>query len=193
MKKSFIITVICICVAVIGLSVFTTSAKTTDKALAKPASKQMSETEVKLLNMLNHNFVYGEDFDDVSNIVNCSLNALTKYKVDGDYISKTCVIDFVNNMYGVNVCDFECADTEENTNKDYIFVSAGGYTSYTHKNISLIHNEDGTITANTDVCIMGHDGGNIVTTASTLFVPNEKSAFGYNIVYSEILSESTPI
>ena len=47
-------------------------------------------------------------------------------------------------------------------------------------------NEDGSYTVVTDVEISSHDSDAEIAKATTLFVKNENSAFGFNIISSDI-------
>ena len=52
-----------------------------------------------------------------------------------------------------------------------------------------VSNEDGSFTVLSAVTVNPHDDGEYLAEAETLFVKNEKSAFGYNIIYSNIKGE----
>ena len=186
MKKGFLIAVLLICAAVICSSLIVSADLEADVAEI-PAEKSVSltRTEIDLISMLNHNFVYGSDFDNADNVVSLSMNALLAYRND-DFIKETLVTDFVSNMYGIDIVDLSQFNARYPHKDGYVFVVAGGYTRYNHSNISIKENEDGTISAYTDVTVFDHDESKKVYKATTLFVPNENSAFGYNIIYSEI-------
>ncbi len=186
MKKGFIVVISLICAVVICSSMLI-SAKSDEKTvdIISDKSTSLSQTELNLLSMLNHNFVYGSAFDNADDVVNLSMNALLSYKND-DYIKENLVTDFVNNMYGIDVVDLSEFNSQYPHKDGYVFVVAGGFTRYNHKNISIKNNEDGTISVRTDVTVFYHDGNKDVYKANSLFVPNENSSFGYNIVYSEI-------
>ena len=186
MKKGFLIAVSVLCAVVICSSLFAcaySKDEVTDISAAKSVS--LSKTEVNLLSMLNHNFVYGSDFDNADDVVSRSMNALLSYRNDG-FLKETLVTDFVNNMYGIDIVDLSEFNAKYPQREGYVFIVAGGYTRYNHSNISIKENEDGTISAYTDVTVICHDGEKQVYKATSLFVPNENSSFGYNIVYSEI-------
>ena len=63
-----------------------------------------------------------------------------------------------------------------------------GFTSYEHKDADVRMNEDGTFFVTTLVTVTTHDGEQYEAKAVSLFVENEASAFGYNIVSSDILT-----
>ncbi len=189
MKKGFLIAISIVCAVVICSSVVLNSSKPVKAEEISVATVVSGSEDLKadLLSMLNHNFVYGADFDDAGVIANRSLNALLALKENGDdYIEESFVIDFVKNMYGIEIVDFSGFDAKENNKSGYIFTGNCGDVTYNHENISLKYNEDGTISAQTDVTVTENDGITHKLSANSLFVPNENSAFGYNIIYSEI-------
>ena len=186
MKKGFLIAISLICAVVIFSSLFVSAysnEEVSDISAAKSVS--LSDTEVNLLSMLNHNFVYGSDFDNADDVVSRSMNALLSYRNDG-FLKETLVTDFVNNMYGIDIVDLSEFNAKYPQREGYVFIISGGNTRYNHRNIKIKNNEDGTISAYTDVTIFSYGGEKQVYKANSLFVPNENSSFGYNIVYSEI-------
>ena len=186
MKKGFLIAVSLICAVVICSSLFV-CAYSKEEVAYIPVSKSvsLSNTEVNLLSMLNHNFVYGSDFDNADDVVSRSMNALLSYRNE-DFIKETLVTDFVSNMYGIDIVDLSEFNAKYPHKDGYLFIVSGGYTRYNHSNIRIKNNEDGTISAYTDVTVLCHDGDKEVYKATSLFIPNKNSSFGYNIVYSEI-------
>lgn len=191
MKKSVLIAIAVLCTVVI----FSSQIKPENNAVkAQKAPKtvcaEIDETDAVLLSMLNHNFVYGSDFDSADIIVNRSLNALSVLKdASGDYVKEAYVTKFVNDMYGVEIVDISGYNAAYPEKQGYVFTDNSESRSYIHGNIKTITNEDGTITAETDVKIMEADGNAKLYKASSLFAPNKASEFGYNIIYSEIFEE----
>ena len=56
-------------------------------------------------NMLDHNYLYGNDFDDMHTVINNSCLALLSAR-EGNYISTDVLFPFIDNMYGIPVyCD----------------------------------------------------------------------------------------
>jgi len=191
MKKSLIALVVFCSVVILSVTFSTQNQVKTVEPVTADKSETDTVTETRLLNMLNHNFVYGNDFDDASAMVNRSLGALVDYKnADDNFINASFVTDFVSNMYGVDVVDFSNLNCNAPKKDGFIFMNPCGFTSYKHSEISIHENEDGTISATTKVTVLSHDANEKTYTASSLFVKNENSAFGYNIIYSEILDNS---
>ena len=141
--------------------------------------------EAKFLNMLNHNFVYSEDYDNINDIVNNSAIALLDKKSD-DYIEKAVMNTYLYNMYGFEIDDFSKVNDGFNFKDGYVYILPRGYVIYKHSAESLTENPDGTFTFSTNVEIKTHDAQNYVSTCETVFVENEKSVFGYNIVVSNL-------
>lgn len=144
--------------------------------------------ESRFLNMLNHSFVYDSDFYSDETLVNNSVLALLDLAEDG-FVSETYVSDYIFNMYGKNISDFTDINLEAPQKQGCVYVVPRGYSLYEHKIISITDNLDGSYTVVTDVEISLDDGSVITDTATTLFLQNTESQFGYNIVYSEIGAE----
>lgn len=141
--------------------------------------------ETRFLNMLNHNFVYSEDFENLDDIVNNSAIALLNQK-DGDHIETSVLNTYLYNMYGLEIKDFSTINDGFNFKEGYVYISPRGYAIYKHTAESLTENPDGTFTFVTNLEIKTHDEQNCISTCETVFTKNEKSVFGYNIVTSNI-------
>lgn len=142
--------------------------------------------ESRFLNMLNRNFVYGEDFLSADSLLSFSIIANRDKAEDGEFIKEDIVTSFVFDMYGVEIVDTNDFNAEYPQKEGYLYLVAKGFTVYKHSNAKITENEDGTYTVITDVLVDGHDGENVTLSAKTLFAKNSESAFGFNIIYSEI-------
>lgn len=135
-------------------------------------------------NMLNNNFLYGDDFVSHKVIIENSILALLDKCEDGE-IDKALVLGFIADMYGLQVdpsaAEYDFAPASEGK----FVILPRGYTEYKHT-VTSISGDEGGYTVNSDVVVMTHDGEEYKTTASTVIVPNEGSSFGYNIVSSVI-------
>lgn len=142
----------------------------------------------RFLNMLNHNYVYNTDFDSTDDIVNLSVTALLdmRDKNDPDFIAEKYVNDYIFNMYGINEPDITQISGDFPKKDGFVYIIPRGYNEYHHQAAQIYANEDGTYTVVTDVTIATHENDTLHSTATTLFVPNAKSCFGFNIVYSNI-------
>ena len=144
--------------------------------------------QARFLNMLNHNFVYNEAFNSVEDIVNASVPALLNMRdpVNESYIVESYVKDYVYNMYGVEIEDFSDINNDFAHLDGYVYIIPRGFSVFSHKIDSVSLNEDGSFTVVTSVSIDSHDGDSISRKAVSLFVKNDRSRFGYNIISSEI-------
>ncbi len=188
MKKAFIVSVFVLCVAVILSSVLFSPATATKVVAETEILAVSDEEELNLLGMLNKNYVYGLDFDYADNIVECSFNALKENIGADGFIENGYVVDFVNDMYGIEIVDLSNFNAEYGKKDGAVFADLG-FTEYKHSNIKTKLNEDGTVTATTDIAVTSLDGDTDTYKCTTLFVKNENSKFGYNIVTSEIVAD----
>lgn len=151
---------------------------------AAPVTVNVEKT--RFLNMLNRNYVYNSDFEDVDVMTENAVIALLDRRdsEDPDYIEESAVIGFISDMYGI---ELESVNDNSERHKDgYVYITPRGFSVYSHEITGITENEDGTFTVISEVTVNPHDDDGYTTTAETLFVKNESSAFGYNIVYSDI-------
>lgn len=205
MKKFVITTVSVFCAAVVAFSLI--SAKNQNSEIiaenTNPANVSVVQVsnskentvsaekvlEARFLNMLNHNFAYGEDLYYLESIVNRSVLALLDMK-ENDFVAEDYVSDYILNMYGISDINYSFINTALPTNDGYVYIAPCGYETYKHKMVSMTENEDGTYTVKTEVTVNCHDGESYTAECETLFARNEASQFGYNIIDSVITSNS---
>lgn len=207
MKKFIITTVSVFCAAVVVFSLVSTKSQNTitiddSKNPANVSVVPVSNTdntlnkekilESRFLNMLNHNFAYGEDLYYLESIVDCSVLALLDLK-ENDFIAEDYISDYIFNMYGISDIDFSVINTSNNSSDGYVYVAPRGYETYEHKMVSITENEDGTYLAETKVTVNSHGGEKYTADCRTLFVKNESSQFGFNIIDCEIISSALAI
>ena len=151
--------------------------------------------EARFLNMLNHNFVYNNDFDNADTIVNNASLALLDLRdsTNEDFIANTYVKGFVKDMYGIEITDMSEINAEYPQLEGFLYIIPRGYTTYTHSIVSVEENEDGSFTVVSNVVEKNHDAVGKSQKAVSLFVKNDESAFGYNMIYCNIITESTDI
>jgi len=138
--------------------------------------------------MLNHNYVYDDAIYSYEDMVNDSVIALLDMREDenSSYISQDIVNDYLYDMYGVTIDDFSEINKDFPNKEGYVFILPRGFSEYHHEAVNISENEDGTFTFVTRVTINNHDSESQELTCETLFVKNEASVFGYNIVYSKL-------
>lgn len=159
------------------------------------AELPLGALQVRFLNMLNHNNNYGEDFYSIETLINNTVVGMLDMREseDDDFIKADCVLSRVYDLYGIEICDISSLNERFPQQEGYIYIIPQGYSTYEHSFVSANENEDGTWSVVTDVKVTLHDGEEYVCTATTMFVPNEKSAFGFNILKSELLHETSTI
>ena len=175
--------------AVVLLISFTSlTVKPAANATEKKPAVTVSEERVlgaRFLNMLNHNFVYNNEFESVYEMTACSEVALLDKAGDG-YIKQSLIAGYLYNMYGVENTDFAAVTKDFPQRENYVYVIPRGFSVYKHSAPVITENEDGSYTVVTDVEISSHDSDVETAKATTLFVKNENSAFGFNIISSDI-------
>lgn len=197
MKKRFFNSAALILVLLLSFSVLSVKpsavANTSNGIIAAVSDKSdlpdsSKVRQARFLNMLNHNFVYNETFNSVEDIVNASVPALLNMRdpVNDSYIAESYVKDYVYNMYGVEIEDFSDINSDFAHLDGYVYIIPRGFSVFSHKIDSVSLNEDGSFTVVTSVSIDSHDGDSSSCKAVSLFVKNDHSRFGYNIISSEI-------
>ena len=148
--------------------------------------------KARFLNMLNHNFVYGESFESVEDMINDSMPALVCFREneDSSFIAEQFVTDYIFNMYGIDFIDYTTINSDFEQTEGYVYILPRGFSTYQHEIASVKVNEDGSFTVKTNVKISSHDSGIYNDVCETLFVKNEKSQFGFSIIRSNIGLES---
>lgn len=160
------------------------AANATEKKPAVTVSEEKA-LGARFLNMLNHNFVYNDAFESVYEMTACSEVALLDKAEDG-YIKQSLIAGYLYNMYGVENVDFAAVTKDFPQRENYVYVIPRGFSVYKHSAPVITENEDGSYTVVTDVEISSHDSDAENAKATTLFVKNENSAFGFNIISSDI-------
>lgn len=183
MKK--LITAVLICsIVVMSLCSFAPlkSVEVKEETVAVDMTKVL---EKRFLNMLNHSFVYGEDFYDDEALLNASALALLDLANDG-FIEEAYLKDYVFNMYGKIYDNFDGINEGMPEKDGGFYVIPRGYDLYEHSIVSVTANEDGSYTVVTNVIIDYHFGEKVEAVGTTFFLPNEESQFGFNILYSDL-------
>lgn len=149
----------------------------------------------RFLNMLNHNYVYGDSFKSLENMVNDSMPALLNLsdEENDSFIAEQYVSDYIFNMYGIEINDFSGINSDFEHLEGYVYILPRGYSIYKHQISSISQNEDGSFTVITNVEILSHDGEPYKDVCETLFVRNERSAFGFSIIHSNIGQKASAV
>ncbi len=195
MKKLISITLSVIMLAVCSFIIAPMFTDATPVSAADAKEVEVNVNETRFLNMLNHNFVYNSDFDNIDTIVNNSILNLIDLR-DGEneeFIAETYVKGFVKDMYGIEIADMSGLNADFPQLEGYVYIIPRGYTSYNHEIISVEENEDGSFTVVSEVTSNAHDDEAETQKAVSLFVKNDASAFGYNMIYSNIIVNTNDI
>ena len=195
-KVLWILTAVLVAVSLLtaGVSVYAKPAnisefnvvETANEVVPAPMAEKVLES--RFLNMLNRNYVYGTDFESVSDIVDNSVIALLSLREneDSSYIAENYVADFIRDMYGIEGVELDVLAPESEMREGYVYILPRGYCEYNHKIISVTENEDGSYWVKTSVEIMEHDDYYVQGVCNSLIVKNEASAYGYSIISSDI-------
>ena len=153
-------------------------------ATAVTEASEPENTEfARFENMLNHNRLYDSDFNDINTVVDNSVICLLEKRED-EFIKKDLVEAFIYNMYDLDIKDYEA--NPEAPNKDgYIFIMPRGYDEISHE-IKTVTENGTLICIISEITINAHDGENKTASCETVLLENENSAFGYNIISSNI-------
>lgn len=184
MKKRLLFLALPLCILIAFAGIFMPVAAKVQAAPEKGALNRA--LMARFTNMLNRNYSYNADFESADKLADNSLLALLKERdsQNPDYISDTIVKGFINDMYGLEIVEIK---DDDNMHKDgFVYIAPRGYTAYSHEVTNISTNEDGSFTVKSKVKVTPHDDEPFVTSAETLFVPNTNSAFGYNIIYSNL-------
>ncbi|MBQ8740031.1 MAG: hypothetical protein IJY79_00595 [Clostridia bacterium] len=195
MKKIFSL-VICLIMLAVCSSLITPIVTEGSQVSAATAEEvKANANEARFLNMLNHNFVYNADFENADTVVNNASLALLDLRdsANEDFIKDVYVKSFVKDMYGIEIADMSGVNADYPQLDGYLYIIPRGYTTYTHTIISVEQNDDGSFTVVSDITANDHDAATQIQKAVSLFVPNAESAFGYNMIYCNIISNSTNI
>ena len=194
--KKILSLVLCVVAIIACLSLIAPEISDTTKVSAATNQEANSNpVEARLLNMLNHNFVYNADFDNADTIINNASLALLDLRdsVNEDFIADTYVKGFVKDMYGIEIADMSGINADYPQLEGYLYVIPRGFTNYNHTIVSVKENEDGSYTVVSEVIVDNHDDLGKAQKAVSLFVKNDSSAFGFNMIYCNIIENGTDI
>ena len=138
----------------------------------------------RFTNMLNHNYLYDDDFNSDRSVIENSMLALLDH-AENDELDQNLVLSFIANLYGRTV-DPNAAIY------DFLPASPGkfailprGYSTISHQVTEMEENEGGYLVQSI-MTVQPHDGAAYTIKAQTVFVKNETSSFGYNLVSSNL-------
>ena len=106
------------------------------------------------------------------------------------FIDEQILVSYIFDMYGIEILDLTEFKANYPEKDGFVYIIPQGYTVYKHSNAKIAENEDGSYTVTTQVTANGHDGEDVNFVTKTLFVKNENSSLGFNIIYSEFSNNS---
>jgi hypothetical protein len=128
-------------------------------------------------NMLDHNHLYGNDFDDMHTVINNSCLALLSAR-EGNYISTDVLFPFIDNMYGIPVYCDETLNADFPRKDGAVYIVPRGFVQYEHT-VTSIEEDGATVTVNS--VARNVDSGEEIPCVS-VFIKSDESAFGYNLI-----------
>lgn len=191
MKRSVLLSLLL--VFVIALSGFSCLGfRTTAIADQKPATQVLKSStpeqdalkKSRFENMLNHNYLYDDDFNNMHTVIENSCLALLD-KMEEQFISTDIVFPFIENAYGISVYLDDEFGAGFPKKQGAVYVVPRGFTQYTHTVINIV-NEGDTFKVTSLAITDSHDGESKELVCNTIFKKAEESAFGYNIIKSSL-------
>lgn len=194
MLKRILATALALACVLVLCSFDVAPANTVSKPVLITPTEEIAEKvlESRFLNMLNHNYAFNDDFLSDERLVNHSALALLNM-VEEQFINEAYVKDYIFNMYGKVINDFSGFNADFPQKAGYIYVIPRCYDLYKHSVLSVTDNSDGSFTVVTEVEISLLDGSIETATATSLFLKNSDSQFGFNLLYCDSTQEETEI
>lgn len=147
-------------------------------------------TEEKLIGLLNLNHCFNDDFNENEILIEGTQISLLDFSVvtdDATYINRLLVESFIENFYGKNVSTEGFGDAGYSMPETYMKIASKGYATVFHTLISMNVDEMGNCTLVTCLNFYNHDATKDTCLCKSVFVKNDSSAYGYNLVKCEIL------
>ncbi len=149
--------------------------------LAQNEPKTKSETYI-FTQMLNKNYVYGDDFTDDEKLIENSMISLLP-KSDNGRINKNEVKNFILDFYGITMN--ENAYNRNYVKNNYYYYIPKGYDTQSHQIVSVVKEDDYYYV--TSVLTLGtHENESEHLNVKSVFLKNSKASFGYNLINCEI-------
>lgn len=154
---------------------------------AEAKEEKAEITAEKLAAMLDINYCYNKSFDSDEALRGCAAMSLSEYSTDFDgygfCVSSAFLDAFVNDFYGKMLFEYDSADSAP---EGYVAVPECESGTFCHIPVSL-KETDGVFEIITRMEY--YDGGNDRDShlVKSRFIENGDSAFGVNLVFSEIL------
>ena len=141
--------------------------------------------KARLENLLNINYIYGDDILDNEKLLNRSAISLKSLADDNGFIKQEAVVAFIKDLYDIDLVITDDMTPELPKKEGYVYLIPRGYTKYSHTVMDISH-EDDILVVTSSVKVSYHDEDEISAVATTLFIENPESSFGYSILNSDI-------
>ncbi len=141
--------------------------------------------EAKILNLLNLNNIYGEDFTNNEALVNAAAINLRSYATEQGFIESSIVTAYIKDIYDIDIEINDMINVNMPKKQGYVYLIPRGYSAYSHEIVSVADNGD-YVTVISFVSVDSHDNQTIIGIATTNLAKNSNASFGYNIISSDI-------
>lgn len=170
---------------------------TMPKTVETPLNENIIETEFNsekafeshIVNLLNLNNVYGDDFTDNEKLVNKAAISMRSYANANGFIEESIIVSFVKDMYDIDLVITEDINKDMPKRDGFVYLIPRGYTLYNHT-IMDITDMGKYLSVTSSVNILYHNDCVEVGTATTKLVKNPNCSFGYSIMDSQIIYNS---
>ncbi|MBE6770052.1 MAG: hypothetical protein E7548_04790 [Ruminococcaceae bacterium] len=154
------------------------------QVLKPTAPEQDALIKSRFENMLNHNYLYDDDFNNMHTVIENSCLALLD-KMEEQFIETDILFPFIENAYGISVYIDDEFGAGFPKKQGAVYVVPRGFTQYTHTVINIVKSGD-TFEVTSLAITDSHDGEPTELVCNTVFKVNNDSAFGYNILSSTL-------
>lgn len=163
--------------------IFVSSAPASAAVLSKPS--EIGVATARFENMLNMNFVYGDDFCNNESLVNAAAISVLGEVDDDGFIPSDSVTAFIKDFYDIDMVITKNINSSLPQRDGFVYVVPRGYTTYEHDVVSVIRDGD-YYSVVSSVKINLHTGESYIATANSVFMINHDSSFGYSLISSEL-------
>ncbi len=145
--------------------------------------------ESHIVNILNLNNVYGEDFTSNEKLVNKAAISMRSYANANGFIEEAVIISFVKDMYDIDLVITDDINKDMPKREGFVYLIPRGYTLYSH-NVLDITDMGEYLSVTSSVNVLYHDNYVEVGVATTKLVKNANCSFGYSIMDAQIVYNS---
>lgn len=172
------------CLCMNGFISVPAKTESTTVSVLTPDAEKVENARIE--NLLNHNNVYGEDFLSNEKLTNLAAISLRSYADENGFIDEAIITAYVKDVYDIDLVITDDINADMPKKEGYVYLIPRGFTNYSHSIISITDNVD-YVTVRSNVTVYYHDGGQDTGVATTILIPNDSTAYGYNIIDSNII------